>query len=192
MSPRVALVHHDHPRPAPPGVPRVVREVADGLRERGHEPVVVSSHRAASQRSTQDGTAVLRVARLPEGFLRRRGFTGPLTHLPLVLRALHRGDFDLAHAFSAPDAAAALRWRRATGRPVVFTCAEPMDRADLADRRLRLRLLQAAVDQCDAVTVPTDAGRVAMERWMAVEAVHLEPSDGAGHERLYRTLLPSS
>jgi len=189
VSLRIALVHHELARPPLPGVQRLVRAVADGLRERGHEPVVISSRRGATRRAVEDGVAVLRVARMPEGSLARRGFTGPLTHLPLVLRALDSGGFDLAHAFSAPDAAAALRWRRTSGRPVVFTCAEALDRASVADQRLRLRLLRGAVEGSDAVTAPSDAARAALWKWMAVQAPHLEPSDAAGHEQLYEVLL---
>lgn len=186
MSLRVALLHHDD---AAAEVGRIVRDVATGLREREHTPVVICSHRAPTRRTVEDGIAVIRVARLPEGVLRKRGFTGPLTHLPLLLRALHVGGFDLAHAFTAVDAAAALRWRRVTGRPVVFTCAETIDRARVADTRMRLRLLSAALDGSDALVAPSEAAREALRYWMAADALTLEPSDGAGHERLYRGLL---
>jgi len=186
---RIALLHHDLASPPRGGAERMVLDVAAGLRERGHEPVVLSSHQAPSQRALEDGVAVLRVPRLPEGPLHRRGFTGPLTHLPLTRRALNRGDFDLAHAFSAPAAAAALCWKRATGRPVVFTCAEPIDRSRLADRRLRLRLLSAAIEDSEAVIAADADISEALWRWMATEAPVIEPGDGLGHERLYRRLL---
>lgn len=189
---RVALLHHAFACPPRPGVETIVRDVAAGLRERGHEPVLISSHRAPSRRSQENGLTVLRVARLQEGPLRWRGFTGPLTQLPLTQRALKRGGFDLAHAFSALDAAVALRWGRVTGRPVVFTCAEPTDRSQLADRRLRLRLVTAAIEQSDAVLTPTEEARHALRRWMAADAPVTEPRDGAGHERLYLRLLPPS
>jgi len=182
---RVALLHHDDAAEAG----RIVRDVATGLRERGHTPVVIGSHRAPTQRSVEDGIAVVRVSCLPEGALRKRGFTGPLTHLPLALRTLHGGDFDLVHAFTAVDAAAALRWRRATGRPVVFTCGETIDRARVASARLRLRLLSAAIEDSDALVAPSEPAREALRYWMAADAQTIAPNDGAGHERLYRGTL---
>lgn len=188
MSLRVALVQHTLEHPPRPGAQRAVAELAAGLAARGHQPVVLSAHRAAPRRCVEDGVRVLRVLCPPDGLLDRRGFTGPLTHLPFVLAALRRGDFDVAHAFSAPDAAAALRWGRGTARPVVFTCADGLDRARVADRRLRLRLLRDATERSQAVTATTPEDRAALQRWLAVEATLLAPGDAAGHERLYEHL----
>ena len=128
-----------------------------------------------------------RVVPLDE-LLTRRGFTGPLTHVPRVAGRLLRGDHDLVHAFSPADAAAARAWRRRTRRPVVFTCVEELDRSVLADRRLRMRLLAAAVERADAVVAPDEAARAALRRWMAVGATVIAPDDAAGHLRLYAGL----
>ena len=92
-----------------------------------------------------------------EALLRRRGFTSALSHIPPAVSELLHGEFDLVHAFSAPDAVAALAWRRVSKRPVVFTCTETLSRATVADRRLRLRLLDAAVTASDAVLALDDA-----------------------------------
>lgn len=121
--------------------------------------------------------------------MRFRGFAGPLTHLPLTVRELARGRYDVAQAFSAIDAEALLQWRRITGRPVVFSSAEPLVRQRLADRRLRLRLVSRAVSQSDAVVACTLAAQAALGRWLGVQAEHLEPGDAAGHEQMYRALL---
>ena len=126
---------------------------------------------------------------LAERVLRRRGFTGPLTHLPAATLALRRGAFDVVHAFSAPDAAAARLWRRATGGPVVFTCAETLDRGNVSDRRLRLRLLDGALQDSDAVIAAGEPQRDALWRWAAVDVEVLAPDDVDGHARLYRNLL---
>jgi hypothetical protein len=131
----------------------------------------------------------VRVPRLPESPLRLRGFTGPLTHVPFLYRALRHGSYDVAHAFSAPDAKAALAWARRTGGPAVFTCVETLTRESLADRRLRLRLLTAAVERSDAVIAPSVDAVAALRRWMATDALLLEPADATAHERLYRKLL---
>lgn len=185
----VALVHHTYGSPPSGEAEAVVREVAAGLRDLGHRPTILASHRARTRVSQEDGIRVVRLARLPEAPLRLRGFTGPLTHMPLTLRALVRGDYDIAHAFSAPDAEAALRWRRRAQRPVLFTCTEELDRGSLADSRLRLRLLGGAVEEADAVTAPTRAACVAILRWLAVDARVIAPRDPADHEELYRELL---
>jgi hypothetical protein len=121
--------------------------------------------------------------------LRARGFATPLSHLPLAAAALASGRFEVAHAFTPHDAAAALWWRRRSGAPVVFTPARPPDRGNVADGRLRLRLLERALREADAVTASTDPARAAIERWLVVEAPLLGPDDAGGHERLYRVLL---
>jgi len=188
----VALVHHSYDAPPREGVERTVHDVAAGLRALGHRPTVLASHVATTRRSTWDGIPVVQVARLPESPLLRRGFTGPLTHVPLTLHALLSGSHDVVHSFSAPDALAAHLWGRRLARPVVFTCAETLARDRLADRRLRLRLLSAAVEDSDGVLVPTEEARTALWRWLAVEAPVVESRDGAAHERLYRRLLASA
>jgi hypothetical protein len=181
---RVALLAHTIEDPAPTWL-----AAAAALQDIGHDAVVLSSHRHPTRETTEHGVRVVRIARLPEAPLRWRGFTGPLTHAPLTLRALARGGYDAVHAFSPEDAAIALLSRRRTGTPVVFTAADPLDRDRLADRRLRLRLVQAAVEESDAVTAPTDALAALVERWLAVDAAVLDPRDGAAQVDLYRRLL---
>ena len=167
---RVALLLH---RGAPAAAEADVADVAAGLLEEGLSATIV------------------RAPRLPEAPLRFRGFTGPLTHVPLAAGALWRGRYDLAHAFTVPDAAAALLWRRASGRPVVFGCREVLDRSSVADRRLRLRLLTAAVEGADAVVAASPEAQEALRRWMAVDVPLIEPRGGSAHARLYRRLRGS-
>jgi hypothetical protein len=109
--------------------------------------------------------------------------------LPLTVRTLVREPYDVAHAFSPADALAGVLARELTGTPVVFTCAETLDRGRVADRRLRLWLLSRAITDSDAVTAPTEEGRAALRRWLAIEALVAEPGDAGAHERLYRELL---
>jgi Glycosyltransferase Family 4 len=160
----VALLHHGRGAPA-------VHELAASLRELGHDVTVL----------TRGPTAL-------DAPLGRRGFTTPLTHLPLMLAALTRGSYDVAHAFSPQDAFAAHLWRRRSGRPVVLSLIEPIERERLADGRLRLRFLGIALEQSDAVIVHDDEGRAAAWRWLALEPPVIAPSDGEAHERLYRSL----
>jgi len=162
---RVALL--DHGQGASPA-----NDVAASLRGRGHDAVVLGGR----------GAAV-------DALLERRGFTTPLTHLPATLRQLAGGRYDIAHAFSPQDAYAALYWRRRSGRPVVFSCTEPVERERLADRRLRLRFLRAALEQSDVVIVHDEDRRVAAWRWLSLEPPLILAADAAGLERLYRRLL---
>jgi hypothetical protein len=164
---RIALLHDDSTGA------RHACELADALRDAGHDPHVLSAHPA--------GPA--------EALLRRRGFAGSLTPVPSGVVALLRGGFDVAQAFSPADALTALTWRRLVGRPAVFTCTEPLDRERLADRRLRLWLLQRAVRDTDALIAATAEARAALARWLALDAPVIESRDAAGYERLYRELL---
>jgi hypothetical protein len=169
VSLRVALVHHDPPA-------RCVGALADALRAAGHRPEVIAPRPVSAA----------------ERALRFRGFASPLTHVPFALAGLMRGAFDVAHAFTPQDAAASLAWRRRSGRPVVFTPAVPPDRSTVADGRLRLRLLEQALREADAITAPDEPTRAAVERWLAVDAPLLAPGDAAAHVALYRELGSSA
>jgi hypothetical protein len=147
--------------------------LASALRAEGHEPRLLGSRAIAPV----------------DALLSRRGFTSPLSHVPFAATALARGGYDLAHAFSAPDAAAALAWRRLVGRPVVFTCVDVLTRRTASDRRLRLALLQAALEQADAVIAADERVQSGLIRWFALDAPVLGSADLAAHARLYRELL---
>lgn len=163
----VALLRHGSPGDGP------LRELVRALGEAGVRAELVSP-------ATEP---------LAELLLGRRGFAAGLTSVPAGVVALRRRDVDLAHAFSAPDAVTALAWRRLVGRPVVFTCPEPLSRDRLADRRLRLWMLERAVRDPDAVCAAGEDVRASLQRWLAVDAPVLDPRDAAGHERLYRELV---
>lgn len=184
---RVALLHHGSGSPG--GTEDLVHTLASALRDAGHHSCVLTTHRHATEHSVEDGVEVVRARRLPEAPLRRRGFTGPVTHLPAIVRVLLSGSYSVAHAFSPPDALAAHIWRGWGGGPVVFTPAEPIERRRLADRRLRLWLLQRAVEDGDAVIAPTADARSGLWRWLAVDAPVIDPSDVRGHIRTYRSLI---
>lgn len=177
MSLHIALVHHD---PAP-----AVHELAAALEAAGHRAVVVrAGHGRGRARAGE-----IRVPRLPERPLHRRGFEGPLTHVPAAALALHRGGFDVVHAFSPADAAAALLWRRLGGAPVVFSPAEALDRERASNRRLRLELVARALERSDAVAVLDPVSAADLRRWFAVDAPVIVPADAPGHLALYESVL---
>jgi hypothetical protein len=167
---RVAVVAHAN---APDEIAHAAGALVDGLDQAGQHP------------------ALLRVAGIPvgEGLLERRGFTGPITQVPGALRVLLQGDFDAVHALTAPDAQAALLWRRFTHRPVVFGCVEVLSRATVADGRLRLRFLTAAAEGSDALIAHSADARDALARWLAIDAEAIDPGDGQGNAGVYRRLL---
>lgn len=151
-------------------------ELAAGLAEHGHD---------ATGHDLVLGPALGAADRL----LRARGFTGALPQVALAAHVLRGADYDVAHALSPAAARGALAWRRGSGRPVVFTCSEVLDRPTLSDRRLRLDLLASALERSDAVTATTEEGAAALRRWMAVDAPVLAAGDGAAHGALYARLL---
>lgn len=166
-NPRVALVSSH------PGVP--VEDLARSLRALACPAAVVQ------------GARDTRWHALMERALRTRGFAGSLTHLPAVTRFLLRGDFEVAHAFSPVDAVASLTWARWSRRPVVFSMAEPPERATLADRRLQLRLLTRALEGSDAIVAADDRMAQAMDRWLVRRPV--VAADTEALAALYRSLV---
>lgn len=187
---RVALVFEGWTSTDAAAAAGTVRTLAHGLLERGHAPTVLAARPGLSWGyDDDDRVPIVLSPRLPEAILRLRGFAVPVTHVPLIARALASGSYDVAHAFSPVDAVAAQLARRRTAAPVVFTCLETLGRQNVADRRLRLASLRAAVEESDAVAVPGEDARVALERWMAAEALVVDPSDAAAHEDLYCSLV---
>jgi hypothetical protein len=163
---RVALLQHDLPASGGPA-----RQLAHALARAG----------AAAELVAPRG--------LPDAALRLRKIGDRPGRMPAAFAALARGRFDLAHAFTAQDAVAALPWGRLTGRPVLFSPPEPLNRANVADRRLRLALLRLAVERSSTVVAPDEEVAASLRRWLAAEADVLSPGDGAGHLDLYARLL---
>lgn len=120
--------------------------------------------------------AVLRVRKLGDG----------LGGTAVAALALRRGGFDIAHAFSA-EAALAATW--ANGSASVLTFTAPVRRERLADRRLRLAVLERALARSGAVVAADEAVRASLERWLGIDAPVLDPADGAGQAALYAELL---
>jgi hypothetical protein len=176
---RVALLDHEHPSP-------FVTELASALAAGGDHACVIACRVGAARRSHVAGYTLVEVPRLPEAPLRVRGFERPLTHVPLAAAELLRGSFDVAHAFSPVDAIAARWWRERRGGPVAFTMLDPPTRATLANRRLTLRLVTAALGESDAVLAADPEVAAAMQRWLAVDAEVVPPER---HAELYRSLL---
>ncbi len=184
---RIVLIFHPQGTPAETQDIRPIREFTLALRDRD----VQVSLLGLPDEDPKDRRVSLtwRPGRVADHVLERRGFEVQLRHVPATVGALLARHYDLAHAFSPTDALAAQLARKVTGRPVVFTCIEPLVRERLSDRRQRLRVLRRASENCDALTAATPASRRALERWLSLDAPVIGLNDARGHERLYRELL---
>ena len=139
--------------------------------------------RAAGHDATQIATEALRPI---EMVLERRGFMPGLSGVPPAAFELLRGDYDAAHAFTVRDVAAALLWRRLSGRPVVFTCTDPINRATVADTRLRFTAITSAFEQTQAAVAGDERVHASVERWLALSLPVIAADDAPAYERLYR------
>jgi glycosyltransferase involved in cell wall biosynthesis len=157
------------------GGERFVRELADGLIARGHEPRLITSHPGRLTRTVEDGLPILRLPRPPAGRLARRRFEDYPTHAPLSYLALRRGDDAIAHAVHTFDALAAARWGERTGRPSVFSYMGIPDHSGLMARRKRLEATVAATKRCSATVALSAAARDAFHRWLGVAAEVIPP-----------------
>jgi glycosyltransferase involved in cell wall biosynthesis len=172
---RVALLHAWYWPEVQRGSERIIHDLAVDLVGLGHRPRVVTSHAARPRRSVEDGVEVLRVWRPPDLPLRARRFQDALSHVPLSYAALRAGEDDVAHAFFASDALAAVAWARRTGRPAVFSYMGIPQRDVLTARRRRLQILEHVTTHADAVVVLSGAARDGMWRWLGVEARVVHP-----------------
>jgi glycosyltransferase involved in cell wall biosynthesis len=155
------------------GGERLVRELADDLIARGHEPRLITAHRGRPSRTVEDGLPIVRLPRPPiESRLRRRAFEDYLSHAPLSYLELLRGDDEIAHATHPPDAVAAAR----SGRPAVFTFLGLPTRTGIAQRRLRAELLQRATRDCAATVAISRTAADGFRRALGVEARVIHPS----------------
>jgi hypothetical protein len=154
--------------------------LARALAAAGHTGAILS----AAPVPAVDGFAPIRLRRLPDAPLRLRKIGDDLAVLPAALRALASGRFDAAHAFAPELACAAAVWSRRSGRPAVFTPADPPRRETVAARRLRLATWRRALAGC-AVAAPTEEVRDALRRWFAIDAPLVAPADADGNLALY-------
>lgn len=154
--------------------------VAHGAHERPSDVLAREVESLGHRATVLSGSPLPVVDRL----LERRGFVSPLSQIPSVARRLSSGGFEVAHARSPEDAVAASWWRRVTGHPVILELSPPPDRAHLADRRLRLRLLSRALEASVAVVVRDRVAAEAVRRWLALEPT-VAP-DAAALVDLYR------
>jgi phosphatidylinositol alpha-mannosyltransferase len=157
------------------GAERMVRELADAVIERGHEPRLITSHPGRPTRTVEDGLPIVRLPRPPAGRLARRRFEDYPTHGSLSYLALRSGDDEIANAVHTTDALAAARWSERTGRPAVFSYMGIPDHAGLMARRKRLEMTVEATRRCAATVAFSATARDAFHRWLGVDAEVIPP-----------------
>jgi glycosyltransferase involved in cell wall biosynthesis len=172
------------------GSERVLHDLAVDLVALGCRPTLITSHPGRPQRSVEDGFPIRRHWRPPEPWT-ARNIEPQLSHVPFSYMSLVRGDYDIAHAVYLTDALAALRWAARKERPAVFSYMGHPSRPMLSRWRLRMRILERAIYDSDAIITLSKSARDAMWRWFGVDsrvinpAVDLEtftPGDGRATE----------
>jgi len=159
---RLALLHPTYWPEVRRGAERLVHDVAAGLAARGHEPWILTSHDAASERTVDGGVTIVRHRRPADALLARRALQDHLTQLPLVWRTLRRERFDVVHAFHPSDALLAVRARC----PAVLTLVGLPRPEGLASRWLRVETLERSVSGCDELVTISSAAQAAAQRWL--------------------------
>jgi len=168
---RVALLHPCFWPEVRRGTERVIRELADGLVARGHDPLLITSHPQRTSRTVEDGLAIVRARRIDDVRLRARGWDRYLTHAPRSLLELLRARADVAHALYPSDAVAASVSRR----PLVFSYMGLPDAAYLDERRGRRWTMEHACARADAVVALSEASARAFRDVLGVEARVISP-----------------
>jgi glycosyltransferase involved in cell wall biosynthesis len=153
------------------GTERVIRELADGLLARGHEPVLITSHPAPASRAVEDGLRIVRTRRPDDERWRARGWDRYLSHAPRSLVELLRVRAGVAHALYPSDAVAASYARR----PLVFSYMGLPDMHYLEERRGRLWTMEQACARADAVVALSEAAARAFREVLGVRARVISP-----------------
>ena len=112
----------------------------------------------------------VRLRRLPEDRLVRRQFESHLGHVPALYAHLRRTRYDLVHALHHVDAAVAVR----AGVPTVWTFLGVPHRKGLANRRLRLRLIERARG-ADATLALSHQAAAQFRRWLGIDPIVIHP-----------------
>lgn len=169
---RIALLHPTFWPEVRRGSERLVHDLATTLSARGHDVTLLTSHEGSTTFSEEDGFRVVR-SRRPRELRLARWYE---YHLGNGLNAFRRtlsGGYDVAHAFFAVDALAALAARRLNGPPVIFSFHGIPVREYLVGRRYRLDWLTKAAGAADATTVLSEAASSRFERYIGVKPIVL-------------------
>lgn len=144
------------------GSERVIRDLADGLLERGHRPELLTSHPGGTTRQTEGGLPVLRRRRPRMRWARAAGLHEHTGHAWGQYRDLRRGDYAIAHAFFPADAVAAVRWARSGEGRSVFSVMGIPSRERIESNPVRRAIWRRGLDGADAVVALSDVAAAAL------------------------------
>jgi glycosyltransferase involved in cell wall biosynthesis len=168
---RVALMHPCFWPEVRRGTERVIRELADGLVARGHEPVLLTTHPKPTARNVEDGLRIVRAKRPDDIFLWTRGWDGFLMHAGRSLPELLRTRPAVTHALYPSDAVAAsvAPW------PLVFSYMGLPDDDYLDARKGRRWAIEQACARADVVVALSEACARAFDTVLGVQARVISP-----------------
>jgi phosphatidylinositol alpha-mannosyltransferase len=166
---RIALLHPTYWPEVRRGSERLIHDLATVLAAAGEDVTILTSHDGPRQEAEEDGFTVVRDSRPPAFLTNRRGYEDHLGRVPAVLRALTRGDFDVAHAFFNVDAWAAVTARRMGGPPVVFSMNGIPVREYLVKRRYRLPMAVTAAAEAEVCSVLSESAAARFRRYLLRE-----------------------
>lgn len=163
---RVALLHPTFWPEVRRGAERLIHGLARWLTESGHEVTLLTTHRGRTVTSVEHGFTVVRSWRPPDRLMRRRAYEDFLATIPVLVRDLMGGQYDVAHAFHPVSAWAAVQARRRGGPPLAVTYTGIPTRAYLVARRYRLEMNLSVVREAGACSVLSDAAAEPFGRYL--------------------------
>jgi glycosyltransferase involved in cell wall biosynthesis len=166
---RVALLNPTYWPEVRRGSERMAHDLGVALVERGHDVTLLTSHRAPSAVSVEDGIQVVRRWRAPDGLPGTRAYEYYAQNIPNVISGLLAEDYDVAHALFPADAWAAAHAIRLGGPPFVFSFNGIPTRSYLVVRRYRLEMLSTAIRDAARVTVLSAAAAARFRRYLMHE-----------------------
>jgi phosphatidylinositol alpha-mannosyltransferase len=163
---RVALLHPTYWPEVRRGAERLVHDLAGWLARAGHDVAILTTHRARTTATDEDGVRVVRMWRAPDALFERRAYEYYLGTGPAQMWGLLRERFDVAQAFFPVSGWAALRARELGGPPVVYSNMGITTRKYLVSRRYRLPIHVELARRATACTVLSEAAAEPFRRYL--------------------------
>jgi glycosyltransferase involved in cell wall biosynthesis len=169
---RIALLHPTYWPEVRRGSERLAHDLGAALVRRGHDVTLLTTHDARAAYAIEDGMSIVRDRRppAPPGAHLYEDYLGTV---PAAVWRLTHGDFHLAHALYPMSGWAASLARRFGGPPYVLSVHGILTREYLVDRRYRLEMLRAAIDDAAATSVLSEAAADPFRRYALREPMIL-------------------
>jgi phosphatidylinositol alpha-mannosyltransferase len=172
---RVALLHPTYWPDVRRGAERLMHDLAGWLVAAGHDVTILTTHRARTTTAREDGVRVVRARRPPDALFERRAYEHYLGTAPAQMWGLLRDRFDVAQALFPVSGWAALRARRLSGPPVVYSNMGIPTRRYLVSRRYRLPMHVELAREADICTVLSEAAAEPFRRYLLREPEVVPP-----------------